>query len=89
MPSVMRVAPTPLYNSFTDVYKFISNLYEIFQNIDSLTVTANNQELLEEAFTVTGETERSYSSISSDSEADSVSGSNTLWMTEEAMHRWW
>ncbi|XP_017461854.1 PREDICTED: kynureninase-like [Rhagoletis zephyria] len=78
MPSVMRVAPTPLYNSFTDIYKFISNLYEIFQNIDSLTVTANNHELLEEAFTVTCENERSYSSISSDSEADSVSGSNTL-----------
>lgn len=76
MPSVMRVAPTPLYNSFTDVYRFITNLYEIFQNIDSLSVTANNHELLEEAFTA--ETERSYSSISSDSEADSVTGSNTL-----------
>ena len=78
MPSVMRVAPTPLYNSFTDVYKFISNLYEIFQNIDTLTVSANNHELLEEAFTMSNENDRSYSSISSDSEADSISGSNTL-----------
>ncbi|CAG2110975.1 unnamed protein product [Medioppia subpectinata] len=32
MPSVMRVAPVPIYNSFTDVHKFVKILYEIFQS---------------------------------------------------------
>ncbi|XP_054158129.1 kynureninase-like isoform X2 [Oppia nitens] len=34
MPSVMRVAPVPIYNSFTDVHKFVSILYEIFEGFD-------------------------------------------------------
>jgi len=28
-PDVMRVAPVPLYNTFKDVYKFVSILREI------------------------------------------------------------
>ncbi|CAG2179773.1 unnamed protein product [Oppiella nova] len=35
MPSVMRVAPVPLYNSFTDVHKFVRILYEIFLSFDT------------------------------------------------------
>ena len=34
MPSVMRVAPAPLYNSFKDVHTFITTLYEIFKTAD-------------------------------------------------------
>lgn len=30
LPNVMRIAPTPLYNSFLDVYKFIAILIEVF-----------------------------------------------------------
>ena len=29
-PDVMRIAPTPLYNSFTDVYRFVTLLGEVF-----------------------------------------------------------
>lgn len=29
-PNVMRIAPTPLYNSFRDVYDFVSILKEYF-----------------------------------------------------------
>jgi kynureninase len=28
-PNVMRIAPTPLYNSFTDVHKFVSILVQV------------------------------------------------------------
>ena len=28
-PNIMRVAPTPLYNTFTDVLKFVKQLKEI------------------------------------------------------------
>jgi len=32
-PSVMRLAPVPLYNSFKDVYKFVQILVEILSNV--------------------------------------------------------
>jgi len=30
----MRVAPTPLYNSFADVHTFINTLHNIFRTVD-------------------------------------------------------
>ena len=32
-PDVMRIAPTPLYNSFTDVYRFVTLLGEVFNTL--------------------------------------------------------
>lgn len=86
MPSVMRVAPTPLYNSFTDVYRFITTLYEIFQNMDSLSSSHDDDDIsIMTKETVGGMNHENNddgqgSSISgSDSEADSLGGStNTL-----------
>lgn len=34
-PDVMRIAPTPLYNSFTDVHRFATSLKEGFHMLDS------------------------------------------------------
>lgn len=34
MPSVMRVAPIPLYNSFEDVYKFVHVLRDVIQAVN-------------------------------------------------------
>lgn len=31
----IRVAPTPLYNTFADVYKFVKNLSEILKSLAS------------------------------------------------------
>ncbi|XP_075585466.1 kynureninase isoform X2 [Dermatophagoides farinae] len=86
MPSVMRVAPTPLYNSFTDVYRFITTLYDIFQNMDSLSISHTDDDLSimtkETGGVINNEIsdDGQGSSISgSDSEADSLGGStNTL-----------
>lgn len=76
MPSVMRVAPTPLYNSFTDVYKFITILYEIFQEMDSasmVNMVHNNDEMMtKETFQMVN----NENDVSSDS--DSLAGTNTL-----------
>ena len=85
MPSVMRVAPTPLYNSFTDVYRFITTLYDIFQNMDSLSISHDDDFSImtkETGGVINNEIsdDGQGSSISgSDSEADSLGGStNTL-----------
>lgn len=74
MPSVMRVAPTPLYNSFSDVHKFITILHGIFQNIDKLDGSSETFEM-DPAAQVCNNHDDSYSS---DSEADSLVGTNTL-----------
>lgn len=34
MPSVMRVAPAPLYNSFADVFTFVCTLREVFDSLE-------------------------------------------------------
>lgn len=36
LPSVMRLAPAPLYNSFTDVHQFIEALQQTFKSLNSL-----------------------------------------------------
>lgn len=90
MPSVMRVAPTPLYNSFTDVYRFITTLYDIFQNMDgslSNSYADDASIMAKETIGVTrinhennnGDDGQGSSISGSDSEADSLGGStNTL-----------
>ena len=47
MPSVMRVAPTPLYNSFTDVYKLITTMRDIFQDVKKQDTTDTRNPKLE------------------------------------------
>ncbi|CAL4187850.1 unnamed protein product [Meganyctiphanes norvegica] len=37
LPSVMRLAPAPLYNSFTDVHRLIDTLQETFKSINTVT----------------------------------------------------
>lgn len=32
-PNIMRIAPTPLYNSFTDVYEFVTILKTVVTNL--------------------------------------------------------
>lgn len=31
-PNVIRIAPAPLYNSYADVYRFVTLVKEAFQN---------------------------------------------------------
>lgn len=80
MPKVMRVAPTPLYNTYTDVYNFITTLYDIFKNMKSLDLTPAIQEQMMESFEMENG-EEMQSPTSSDSEGDkhdSLHGTNTL-----------
>lgn len=44
MPSVMRVAPTPLYNSFQDVHEFVTILFDIFQNREEFVDCSSDSE---------------------------------------------
>jgi hypothetical protein len=89
MPSVMRCAPSTLYNSFQDVHKFVMTLYEIFQNFDGK-LSENSDNIVNE---MNGEDSHSAEEMpisarsspsatttnhSSDSEPDSIHGTNTL-----------
>jgi len=90
MPSVMRVAPVPLYNSFIDVHKFVMTLYEIFQHFDGKLLENSCSDNINQ---INGEDSHSTEEMpisarsspsasatnhSSDSEPDSINGTNTL-----------
>lgn len=88
MPSVMRVSPAPLYNSFTDVYNFVKTLIQIFQDLDGkfyekcdIIMEGMTEDILSDEKMIRGKTDassRDGSLPSSDSEPDSMNGSNTL-----------
>lgn len=90
MPSVMRVAPVPLYNSFIDVHKFVTTLYEIFHNFDGK-LSENSDDIIhelngedshstEDSMSISARSSPTASTTahSSDSEPDSINGTNTL-----------
>lgn len=90
MPSVMRVAPVPIYNSFTDVFKFIKTLYQIFKDLNAeRKLFDTRKELMSEfCFEEIGSIETTPASSvcsspslmghSSDSETESLNESNIL-----------
>lgn len=91
-PNVMRVAPAPLYNSFTDVFKFVCVLREVIVMLDGqfeaerLTARSRSEcksdschsECNGSGASAASATNGSNGMASSDSEPDSLVGSNTL-----------
>lgn len=76
MPNVMRVSPVPLYNSFTDVYNFISTLRQIFDDlaqVDQGIILGDSAEeaICHEYSTNSASSSSSCLASSSDSELDS------------------
>lgn len=90
MPSVMRVAPVPIYNTFTDVYKFVITLHDVFKKLDGKWETFNNKVITEGSDVIENDDQNSQNAMSisngsspincnsSDSEADSHYGTFTL-----------
>jgi kynureninase len=90
MPNVMRVSPAPLYNSFEDVFNFVNALREVCQQLEGKFLDkVDCMEGVTEASSPgssnngtpnksTPTTNSSLTISSSDSEPDSLAGTNTL-----------
>jgi hypothetical protein len=95
MPNVMRIAPAPLYNSYTDVYNFVVALRDVCSELDGKFEeteieetsegllagdgdSGHESESLDSPLTPSSSTSSNQGLSSSDSEPDSLIGTNTL-----------